>query len=101
MSRILFWLALAFLVLFALRSKWRAMGRPPGQQPGRPGAPQGQAGPRQAGPGQATSRHGPAEPEAETMLCCTHCGIYFPASEAVRVNGRDYCSPAHAGLPAP
>ena len=84
MSRILFWLALAFLVLFALRSKWRAMGAPPNQPP--------------------AARRGASakpEPEAEAMLCCAHCGIYFPASEALRVNGRDYCSPAHAGLPAP
>ena len=82
MSRILFWLALAFLVLFALRSKWRSMGAPP-KQPKQPNRPQRTL------------------PEAETMLCCTHCGIYFPASEAVRANGRDYCSTAHAGLPAP
>ena len=89
MSRILFWLALAFLVLFALRSKWRAMGAPPNQPPNQP---------------PPAPRRGPSakpEAEAETMLCCAHCGIYFPASEAVRANGRDYCSPAHAGLPAP
>ena len=38
--------------------------------------------------------------EAETMLCCAHCAIYYPASENVRSDGRDYCSTAHAGLPA-
>jgi uncharacterized protein len=30
------------------------------------------------------------------MLCCAHCGVYFPASEAVRADGRDYCGTAHA-----
>jgi uncharacterized protein len=33
------------------------------------------------------------------MTNCAHCGIYFPASEAVRAGGNDYCSPAHAQLP--
>ena len=80
MSRLVFWLALAFLVLFALRSKWRAMG-----QPDKPAAP-----PRRD-----------TLPKTEAMLCCTHCGIYYPASETVRVQGLDYCSQAHAGLPAP
>jgi uncharacterized protein len=30
------------------------------------------------------------------MSCCAQCGLYFPSSEAVTVDGRDYCSPAHA-----
>ena len=38
--------------------------------------------------------------EAETMLSCAHCGVFFPASEAVQRGGRDYCSPAHADQPA-
>jgi uncharacterized protein len=33
------------------------------------------------------------------MACCAHCGVYFPASEAVRADGRDYCSPGHVRLP--
>ena len=74
MSRILFWLALAFLVLMALRSKLRGMRMPPPQ-----------AKPQQ-----------PRElPDAEVMLCCAHCGMYYPASESVKADGRDYCSPAH------
>ncbi|MBC7859167.1 MAG: hypothetical protein H7Z39_10410, partial [Burkholderiaceae bacterium] len=36
--------------------------------------------------------------EVETMLCCAHCQIYYPASETVAVDGRDYCGAAHAGL---
>ena len=73
MSRILFWLALAFLVLFALRSKLRSMGvsKPPAAPPRR------------------------AElADAEVMLCCAKCGIYYPTSETVTADGRDYCSPA-------
>ncbi len=80
MSRILFWLALACLVLFAVRSKWRGVA-----QPRTPAAP-----PRRA-----------ELPEGEVMLCCAHCGIYYPASETIKAKGRDYCSPGHAGLPAP
>jgi uncharacterized protein len=34
------------------------------------------------------------------MTSCAHCGLYFPASEAVHEGGRDYCSQAHARLPA-
>ena len=80
MSRLLFWLALAVLVVFAIRSKLRASGlKPP---------PAGRSGP--------LPRDGASEP----MACCAHCGVYFPASEAVRADGRDYCSPAHVRLPA-
>ncbi|MEZ5651167.1 MAG: PP0621 family protein [Burkholderiaceae bacterium] len=33
--------------------------------------------------------------EQEAMLQCERCGIYFPASEAVRAHGRVYCSREH------
>jgi uncharacterized protein len=79
MSRLLFWLALAVLVVMAIRSKLRASGiKPP--PPARPA-------PRQA-------------PAAESMTSCAHCGVYFPSSEAVRADGLDYCCPAHVRLPA-
>jgi uncharacterized protein len=77
MSRLLFWLALAVLVVWAIRSKLRASGMMP---PNRPKA--------------------PPQPPIETMTSCAHCGMYFPASEAVRADGLDYCSPAHVRLPA-
>lgn len=76
MTRLLFWLALAWLVTLALRTKFKAAVRPPA--PGRP----------RAG----------ALPEAEAMVCCAHCGIHYPASETVRLKGQDYCSLAHASL---
>ena len=77
MTRVLFWLALAFLVLMALRSKLRGMRMPPPQAP-----------PRKK-----------ELPAAEAMLCCAHCGMYYPASETVQADGLDYCSAAHVPPP--
>jgi uncharacterized protein len=59
----------------------------------------------QAGQGGAMPAGGgghvqPRVQETERMSSCAQCGMYFPASEAVRVDGRDYCSQAHAPLPA-
>lgn len=79
MTRLLFWLALAVLVLMALRSKFKA-GRAPGPRPGAPA-------------------RAPAVGQAEPMLCCARCGIYYPAGETVRADGHDYCSAAHASRP--
>ncbi|WP_295997590.1 PP0621 family protein [Rugamonas sp.] len=92
MTRILFWLALVFLVVHAVRSKLREFQQPREPEPG-PAAPTPTPSARQA---RADAR---AIAEAETMLCCAHCGIYYPASETVRSKGRDYCSVAHAALP--
>jgi uncharacterized protein len=80
MSRLLFWIALAVLVVMAVRSKLRQM---------KPQSPSSKAGGRAAR----------AEGEVERMACCAHCGMYFPASEAVNADGRDYCSPGHVRLP--
>lgn len=94
MTRILFWVALAVLVLMAVRSKLRRAqqnlqqnmqqnmgdGMPPPRQP--------------AGPARAESL-----PDAEVMLCCAQCGVYYPASETVQAKGRDFCSQAHASFP--
>jgi uncharacterized protein len=79
MSRLLFWIALAILVVMAVRSKLRGMSVPP--------------------PGDA-SRPGGSLEQGEAMACCAHCHVYFPASESVRADGLDYCSPAHVRLPA-
>lgn len=79
MSRLLFWIALAILVVAAIRSKLRTIAaKDPAAPPRRSPAPEG---------------------KAEAMTSCAHCGIYFPASEAVRADGLDYCSPAHVRLP--
>lgn len=83
MTRILFWLALVFLVIAAIRSKLRQMGGP--QQGGQQN---GQAAPRQP--------QRPAEQPTEKMLQCALCGVHFPSSENFPANGRDYCCAAHA-----
>lgn len=80
MTRLLFWLALIFLVVAAIRSKLRKM-----------------SGPQQGGHSPAAQQPRAAEPQQpEKMLQCAHCGVHFPASENVPANGRDYCSAAHA-----
>jgi uncharacterized protein len=75
--RALFWLALFVLVIFAVRSKIRKMNKGPSDGAGQPRA----------------------LDQGEPMACCAHCKVYFPASEAVRAGGLDYCSTAHVGLP--
>jgi uncharacterized protein len=79
MTRILFWIALIVLVIMAVRSKLRAaIKREAPPQAERPAAP---------------------TPQIESMTRCAHCGVYFPASEAVHADGLDYCSPGHVRLP--
>jgi uncharacterized protein len=91
MTRLLFWIALVILVVAAIRSKLRAaMTR---AQQGPAVNPASGPAPTPAGGAKAWSR---VEDQSETMLSCAHCGIYFPASEAVRADGRDYCGTAHA-----
>jgi uncharacterized protein len=88
MTRLLFWIALVILVVMAVRSKLRAaMARAQGPATG----PAPASAP--SGGDKAWSR---VEDKAEPMACCAHCGIYFPSSEAVRADGRDYCGTAHA-----
>lgn len=90
MSRLLFWLALAFLVMFAIRSKLRGL-----QQRGR------EQQPFTPPPSRGPAARGRVVEEAEPMLACAHCGIYYPESESVKANGRDFCSAAHAHASAP
>ena len=39
------------------------------------------------------------ESGAEIMVCCAHCGVYIPASEALRHDNVTYCSTEHVGKP--
>lgn len=82
MSRIVFWILLIGLVVLAVRAKLKAPGArrqaPPDRQEAPPRAPVA---------------------EIESMTQCAHCGIHFPASEAVHADGHDYCSPGHVRLP--
>lgn len=79
MSRALFWILLAVLVYFALRSKLRAAARNSRMHAPPPPAPPAMA--------------------IEDMTSCAHCGLHFPVSEALRADGRDYCCPAHLQQP--
>ncbi len=83
MSRLLFWLALAVLVVFAIRAKIQAA--------------RNRADSARRAPGPAA---GAPLQSVETMTSCAHCGVHFPVSEAVRADGLDYCCPAHVRLPA-
>ena len=80
MTRLLFWLALAFLVIYAVRKKLRAASAPPPQS--------------------GAARPGPAARErVETMLPCTRCGMHVPHSEAVLNSaGLAFCSEEHRRL---
>ncbi|NYE61868.1 uncharacterized protein FHW58_003075 [Duganella sp. 1224] len=96
MSRIIFWLALVFLVIFAIRSKIREAQKRHQQQfrqSQQPPAPT-------PAPGYKARAATQAANDAEVMLQCAHCGVFYPASETVQANGRDYCSAAHAALPS-
>jgi uncharacterized protein len=81
MSRMVFWIILIIVVGFAIRAKLRDAVR------------------------RAETHVPPPRPAAhssaviENMTSCAHCGLHFPASEAVHAEGRDYCSPAHVPLP--
>ena len=93
MTRLLFWIALIILVVMAVRSKLRAAVAARGFDP--------HAGQGGATPAGGAGRTQPRVEESERMTSCAHCGLYFPASEAVHEGGHDYCSQAHARLPAP
>jgi uncharacterized protein len=93
MTRLLFWIALVILVVAAIRSKLRAaMARAQGPAVNPASGPA----PAPSGAEAGTKTWRRVEDQSETMLCCAHCGVYFPASEAVRADGRDYCGTAHA-----
>ena len=77
--RILFWVALIVAVYFVVRSKIRGAALKAQRE-------------------QQAVRERAIE-EGEAMASCTHCHVYFPASEAVHVEGHDYCSDAHVRLP--
>lgn len=83
MSRLLFWIGLALLVVLAIRSKLRSAGLGGGTPAG-----------RAQGPGAARPTG-----QIESMACCAHCHVYFPVSEAVQADGQVYCSAAHVRQP--
>lgn len=38
----------------------------------------------------------PSASKQQLMQQCQHCGVHFPADEAITLEGRVYCSEAHA-----
>lgn len=47
-------------------------------------------------PGSARAQPAAADDGApQQMVACAHCGVQFPAAEAVRHEGHAYCSPDH------
>jgi uncharacterized protein len=75
--RVLMWLILIVLVIFALRKK--------SQRP-----------PKVANPPSAMPEAAARSSLAETMVCCERCQVYIPASEAVMRGEKSYCCAAHA-----
>lgn len=82
--RALMWLGLIVLVILALKKKSQPSGNNPSFG--------GKGGEDISRPESASSAH------VETMVCCAHCQIYLPASEAVYRGQQVYCSTAHADL---
>ncbi|MDE2428606.1 MAG: hypothetical protein KGM99_07760 [Burkholderiales bacterium] len=78
--RVLFWLGLLVLIVLAIKKKSQPLER---------------TGPTYTAPPAPTSSKGGA---VETMVCCAHCQIYLPASEAIYRGDQTYCSTAHADL---
>jgi uncharacterized protein len=77
--RILIWLIIGLAVVVWIK---RALARVAHQ--GSDGAPAGTARPRQR------------QEHIEAMVQCAHCGVHFPASEAVSgAGGALYCSAEH------
>jgi uncharacterized protein len=79
--RFLFWLALIALVIFALRSKVKSA--------------------KSAKADVAQPNRDDAGGTGEPMLCCAHCGVYIPVSEAIKDDDADeaiFCSQEHRRL---
>ncbi|MCD6679118.1 MAG: hypothetical protein LT102_00440 [Burkholderiaceae bacterium] len=88
MGKLLSWvvlIALAWLVirLFAISQRRRERSGE-ASAPGRASSPGGAA---STSPGRAL--------EGEPIVPCAQCGLFVPASDAVRDDGFDYCSTAH------
>jgi hypothetical protein len=76
MAKIIAWLVLIFLVLFALRIIGMRNARAR----------------RKGGKNGNTARATSANPGAEPMVRCTRCGVYLPREEAREVSGGYACA---------
>jgi len=77
------WIVLGVLGLLA----WKALS-------GRSNSSRRDGGEQAPRSGQSSSA-APGSVRGESMQRCTHCGVHFPASEAVMADGGVYCSVAH------
>lgn len=50
---------------------------------------------RKGGQGRRRANPPAADPPAQDMVCCAHCGVYLPQQESVTADGLFYCSEAH------
>ena len=80
--KLLMWLLLFFLVILALRKKAKPLSSTSNGSQDRAG----------------TTERSDGQPPSETMVCCAHCQLYLPGSEAIVRGGQSYCSVAHADL---
>jgi uncharacterized protein len=89
MGKLLSWVVLAIAGWLA----WRLVGvvQRKLEAARREAAERGAAG---QGPGAGAGREGAALRD-ERIVPCAHCGVHFPASEAVERGGRLYCCPEH------
>ncbi|MET3138966.1 uncharacterized protein AAKU61_003342 [Undibacterium sp. GrIS 1.2] len=84
--KFLMWLVLAVLVVLALRKKSSTISSAQQQAP------------LDGGPTGSSPNPHQANQHAETMVCCEHCQVYVPASEAVYRQQQVFCSVVHADL---
>ena len=95
--RWLAWLALIGLVILASQKKKAAAAaklRRQQESQNRNEYMNAEANPTASNPNSPTSSTYASAPES--MLCCAHCQVYFPSSEAVLRGERAYCSSSHA-----
>lgn len=85
--KLLMWLVLAVLVILAIRKKAKPLTQDSMRSRD-----------AEMASGVASDRTATAASPAETMVCCAHCQIYLPASEAIIKGQQTYCSSAHADL---
>ncbi|MFZ6848544.1 PP0621 family protein [Undibacterium sp. RuRC25W] len=80
--KLLVWLILIVLVVLAIRKKAKPPSTPSDTAQEWRGA----------------TADSDAQPATESMVCCAHCQLYLPASEAIVRGSQSYCSTAHADL---
>lgn len=86
--KFLMWLVLAVLVVLALRKKSSTISSAQQQAPLDGGSTGSSPNPNP----NSANQH------ADTMVCCEHCQVYVPSSEAVYRQQQVFCSVVHADL---